>query len=388
MNGGNIGSTGRERAVLVVLHLTPKKRGSLEEELLALAERLRALGVAFGVAFAALPPPWYQSALVTRGARVRTLDFAAPVAAAMRLGGWLRAERQAIVHFHFVRAYSPMVAAARLGGARVIVHDHVTLTRASRSPARAAWKRLRAAALNGLVDRRVAVSSVVAESVRDIEHVLGAGVEVIENGIDVERFAAARGRQETTRRALDAVGRPLVTCVSRLAPEKGVESALRALPLVGRDAVLALVGDGPKEADWRRLATALGVGDRVRFLGVRSDVERILAASDVVVVPSHWEEAFGLAVVEGMAAGKPVVVSASGAMPELVGDAGLVVPKRDPPALAAAIGRILDDRKLAARLGRAGRVRARARFGMQRWVDRVIDLYTRLAPALAARAAA
>src|SRR5207253_4318491 len=120
--------------------------------------------------------------------------------------------------------------------------------------------------------------------------------------------------------------------------------------------VLLLVGDGADEKRFRALAKEQG-GD-VRFLGVRDDVERILASSDVVIVPSHWEEAFGLAVVEGMAAGKPVVVSRSGAMPQILGDTGLVVPKRDPAALADAVGRLLDDPLLRARLGRAAQARA------------------------------
>jgi glycosyltransferase involved in cell wall biosynthesis len=364
---GNSGSS-----LWLVLHLSPKKRGSMEEQLLAVAQRLHADGVRLTCVFAAPPAPFLVEAFDKLDVDVRTLDFSQPFEAARRLHGWLRGGE--LVHFHFVRAYSPLVAAARLAGATVLVNDHVTLTRASESPAREALKRARSLALNRLCALRVAVSKIVADSVRDVEY--AEHVTVLENGINVARYAHADGSE--LKKALG--GRPVVACVSRLSSEKGVESAIRMMPLLGRDAVLLLVGDGPEGARFRTLSAELGAD--VRFLGVRNDVEAILAASDVVIVPSHWEEAFGLAVVEGMAAGKPVVVSRSGAMPSLVGDTGLVVPKKDPEALARAVGKLLDEPLLSARLGRAAQARARERYGMDRYVAEVCALYRSFRPSL------
>jgi glycosyltransferase involved in cell wall biosynthesis len=353
----------RRSSLWLVLHLRPKKRGSMEEQLLALAQRLHGEDVRLTCVFAAEPAPFVARGLAELGVTVRTLDFSRPLSSARRLYGWLSGGE--LVHFHFVRAFSPLVAAARLRGATVIVNDHVTLTRVS-AP-REALKRVRARLFGGLCHLRVAVSPVVADSIRRVEYV--DRVAVIENGINVSRYADAE--------AADFGPGPLVACVSRLSSEKGVESAIRMMPLLGRGARLLLVGDGPEEARFRALA-----GPEVLFLGVRDDVERILAACDVVVVPSHWEEAFGLAVVEGMAAGKPVVVSRSGAMPAIVGATGVVVPKRDPAALAAAVGALLDDPLLRARLGRAAQARARERYGMARWLEEVCALYRRLQPSL------
>ncbi len=369
------------REVWLVLHLDPKKRGSLEQQLIALAGKLAEEGVRLTCVFARPAPPWLRHALDERRAEARVLAFERPAAAALKLAAWLQAARPQLVHFHFVRAFSPLIAAARLSGAKVVVNDHVTLTRSGAGKFHEALKRARTALLGPLVDQRVAVSRAVADSVATVEYVARAHVAVIENGIDVDRFGAASGK--AARRELGARGRPLIVCVSRLSSEKGVESAIRALPLVGRGAILALVGDGPMLEPWRELAARLAIADRVLFLGVRDDVEEITAAADVVVVPSHWEEAFGLAVAEGMAAGRPVVVTESGAMPDLVGAAGLVVPKRDPGALAGAITRLLDDPLLAARLGRDARARARERFAMSRFVRETTDLYHRLCPALA-----
>jgi glycosyltransferase involved in cell wall biosynthesis len=231
--------------------------------------------------------------------------------------------------------------------------------------------------VNQLYDLRVAVSREVADSIIDVEYVPREKVVVVENGIDVDRALGVDGG--AVRRELGLGTRPVIACVSRLSEEKGVASAIRMMPRVGREAVLLLVGDGPDEAAFRRLAGELDVGDRVRFLGLRDDVH---AAADVAVVPSHCEEAFGLAMAEGMAAGRAVVVSSSGAMPALIGDAGCVVPKKDPEALAAAVSRLLEDPELRERLGRAAQLRARNRFGMTRYVDEVCDLYRgrRLSP--------
>jgi glycosyltransferase involved in cell wall biosynthesis len=354
--------------------LRSKKRGSFEDQLLAVAARLRAEGTNFHVVLAEAPAS-FRDALTREGARVHTLDFLKAMAP-WTLAGWLREWPAELVHFHFVRPYSPLVAAARFSGAKVVVNDHVTLEPASRSKARQAMKKLRGMALNPLFHRRVAVSTVVADSVVEIEEVDPEMVDVIENGIDLDRFIGGDGAP--VRRELGLGERPLILCVSRLQKEKGVETAIRMMPGLGRDAVLALAGDGPMEAEWRRLVVTLHLEDRVRFLGVRHDVERLYAAADVVVAPSHWEEAFGLAVVEAMASSRAVVVTRSGAMPELVGDAGVVVPKKDWLALAGAVSRLLDDRTLAARLGEAARQRAEARYSMPRFVDDVIALYRQL----------
>lgn len=367
--------------IWLVLHLDAKKRGSMEQQLVALARRLRGQGVPMTCVFARPPAPFPGDDLRALGVGVRDLDFAHPLRAAEQLAVWLSSAAPELVHFHFIRAYSPLVAAARLSGARTAVHEHVTLLRDPEAPRlREATKALRGRALNWMADLRIAVSRFVKDSVIAADRVPPARVEVVENGVDLARFERADGASVARELSLGAA--PLVACVARLDAEKGVESAIRAVPLLGREAQLALVGEGPEEARFRALAAELGVAARVRFLGLRHDVESILAASRAVVVPSHWDEAFGLSVIEGMAASRPVIVTRSGAMPEIVGDAGLVVPKRDPAALASAIDRVLADERLAAALGRAGRRRVEERYSMDRYVDRMVEAYARLCPQL------
>jgi glycosyltransferase involved in cell wall biosynthesis len=395
---GNAFSSGQEARVPTiwwVLDLAPNKRGSLEAQLVALAERLRDDGVRVTCVLAGAPPSWLADALGRHGVALRILDFRRPGVAAWRFGRAVAAARPHLVHFHFVRAYSPLVALARGCGARVVLHDHMMLgqplvaTRARgavEAELAQAYKWARAVALNRLVDVRVAVSGSVAASVRACEHVDGARQRVLEHGVDLCRFSGADG--SSLRTELRADGRPLVACVSRLAPEKGVSVLIRALARVGRDALLLVVGDGPDAPACQALAAALGLGDHVRFLGRRDDVERVYAAADVAVAPSLGAEAFGLCVVEAMASGRPVVVSDAGALPEIVehGRSGLVVPRGDAAALAGAIGRLVDEPALAARLAAAGRARARAAYGLERWTGRVEALYASLLPSLYVRA--
>jgi glycosyltransferase involved in cell wall biosynthesis len=360
--------------IWLVLHLDAKKRGTMEQQLVALARRLRDERVPTTMVFARPPAPFPGDALREAGVTLRDLDFGGPAhRLAPELWSSLRSERPRIVHFHFVDPYSPLVAAARLSGARVLIHDHLALSRGD--PLRAAYKRVRSLFLNRLFDERVAVSSFVARTVREAHHVPADRVSVVDNSVDAARFAAADGRR--VREELRLGDAPLVVSVARLDDEKGGEWLLRALPQVGSGAHLALVGEGPRLRPWRELCVRLNIASRVHFLGLRQDVEEILAAASVVVAPSMYEEGFGLAALEGMAAARPVVVTDSGAMPEIVQGAGLVVPRWDASALASAIDRLLRNGVLARKLGEAGRLRARTTYGMDRYVDQMMSVYRR-----------
>ena len=360
--------------IWLVLHLDAKKRGSMEQQLVALARRLKTEAIPATMVFAAEPAPFPGRELRAAGVDVRAVDFARPARALASLVAWFTADRPALVHFHFIGPYSRYVRAARWSGARVLVHEH--LCPAVSPGIRGALKRARSAVLNPFVDLRVAVSRFVAAAATQAYALPPERVVVIENGIDLERFRGVDGAR--VRRELGLGDLPLLLCVARMDAEKGSETLLRAMPLVARGAHLAFAGEGPRLAEWTELAARLGVAHRVHFLGLRNDVDELMAASTVVVVPSEYEEAFGLAVVEAMASSRPVVVTRSGAMPQLLGDAGIVVPKRDPEAMASAVNRLLNDAALAARLGHLGRARAERNFSMEAYVDRTLAVYGRV----------
>lgn len=162
-------------------------------------------------------------------------------------------------------------------------------------------------------------------------------------------------------RAVHGVGRdvPVALCAARLEPQKRHDVLLEAWAKLDRDAVLWLAGDGSLGDDLRRRAADLGVADRVRFLGNRCDVPDLLAAADVTVLTSDWE-GMPIAVLESLAAGRPVVASdVDGVREALAGGGGVVVPRRDPAATADALRSLLFDPALRADLAEAGRASVR-----------------------------
>jgi len=174
-------------------------------------------------------------------------------------------------------------------------------------------------------------------------------------------------------------GARVLVAVCRLVPQKGVDVAVRALAEIRRDhpdAVLVVFGDGDQRDALVRLAADLGVGDALYLPGRAGDVAAWLARAEVVVHPVRWE-GFGLALLEAMLVGRPVVASAVSSVPEIVvdGETGLLVPPDDPGALAAAIGRLLGDADIASAYGAAGHARALAEFSVARMATRTLGVY-------------
>ncbi len=178
---------------------------------------------------------------------------------------------------------------------------------------------------------------------------------------------------------------PLILFAGRLAAQKSVETLLSAMDLLQhvRPKFRALiVGEGPLRGRLEETARAYELFEkrRVSFLGHRDDVPRLLAAADLLVLPSLYE---GLpnVVLEAMRFRKPVVATAAPGTTEVVDDGvtGLLVPLRDPPALTRAIQKVLDDPELARKLGEAGRARAEAFFSVHLMIERFAALYEELA---------
>jgi len=177
---------------------------------------------------------------------------------------------------------------------------------------------------------------------------------------------------------------PALTLVfaGRLVREKGVDVLLRAFAKIGNqlpEAKLLICGDGPERAAIENLVTELGLTGRVSMLGFKSNEEvwRIFREAWVVAVPSIWQEPFGQVAIEAMMNGVALVASRSGGLGEIVchGKTGFLVSPGDSNELAAALLRVLSDRKLAEQLGQAGHQRAITEFSETKFVDRFIQLY-------------
>jgi glycosyltransferase involved in cell wall biosynthesis len=148
-------------------------------------------------------------------------------------------------------------------------------------------------------------------------------VRVVYNGINTARFSPAEVRPDCIPGVSLPEGRPVYTVVANLIREKGIDVFLHAAKRLveqGRPGIFLIVGTGDQVADLRRLTGELNLNDRVFFLGVHSDVERIHRFTDIFIGPSLWQEAFGLANIEAMSCALPVISTRVGAIPEVVED--------------------------------------------------------------------
>jgi glycosyltransferase involved in cell wall biosynthesis len=175
-------------------------------------------------------------------------------------------------------------------------------------------------------------------------------------------------------------GKPRLLFVGRHRYYKGVGDLIQALPLIA-GAELLLPGIGPMQETWRKLAAEVGVADRISFLGEVSndDLPRLYASADLFVLPANARsEAFGIVLLEAMAAGLACVTTELGTGTSFVvqdGVTGLVVPPQEPPALAAAVNRLLADDELRRRMGENGRQRVLEQFTIERVAHQVESVY-------------
>lgn len=257
----------------------------------------------------------------------------------------------------------------------LISHEHVVFER------RRLKRRLYSNLLGRMTDAHIAVSQAVREQVLAWYGLDPSRVQVVHNGVDVERFRPGLASAEAKRRlglSPDAVT-VMTTC--RLDPEKGHRHLFEAVrPLLPqRKLQLVVVGTGRGEAAVRAAAEREQVAAATTFTGLRRDIPEVLAAADVFVSPT-LQEGFSNALLEAMAMARPVIVTdVAGSMEAVTPEReGLVVPPADALALRAALVRLLDDAALRERLGSAAREAVLARFTMAHFAAGVQGLYEEL----------
>lgn len=285
-----------------------------------------------------------------------------------------RAHRARILHVHGYAAADFGRLAARLVGARLILHEHFA------DPRMPAYQALADRLLSSLTDRAIAVSGSTRDFLVRERFVPKDRVRLIWNGAPLDEFApVGRERALRVRRELQIPDdAPVVGAIGRLNTQKGHAYLLEAAPAILRAeprAFLLVVGDGDLMEPLRQQARALGIAERVRFAGHRTDVPDLLGAIDVLAIPSLYEGT-PLALFEAMAAGKAIVSSAVDGCAEVLeeGRTALLVPPRDAPALAAAIGSLLADSEGRGALSEAARAASRS-YDIATCVARMQDLY-------------
>ena len=266
----------------------------------------------------------------------------------IRLARLMKSRNIDVIHTHLSTASLLGAFAATLAGKRSVAHVH---------------------GLNSATCfRRSSAVIAVSEAVK--RHLVGQGlperkIHVVHNGVDISRFEPQNKTEAKCKFGYDA-DKQLFGVFGRLSSEKGQRVAIEAMFLVAREcpnAELILAGEGKDADELHEAAKALGIADNVCFAGFVPDVRGLMSACDAIVVPS-LREGFGLAAVEAMALGRPVVASLTGGLDEIVvrGETGFLVPPNDSQAVAESLFELIDNPALAQSMGERGRAVAREHF--------------------------
>ena len=291
-----------------------------------------------------------------------------------RLATFLRETKPQILHLHNPTAFFYGTLAGKLARVpRIIYTEH------GRDFSSSYKVRLVNRILGKLVDQVVTVAEYGKRYLTEREGIPAGRIINIHNGIDAGRFAAEYD-VTAIRTALGlSVDQAVIGIVARLDPIKNHALLIKAMVKIAPDkpdTVLLIIGDGPLRQELEALHSELGLADHVRFLGARNDVPELLSALDVFVLCSN-SEGLSLTLAEASAAARPIVATDVGGNSEVVEDGvtGIVVPPKDPGALANAILKILNDPVLKRQMGQAGRKRFEQQFTLDGMVSAYQDLY-------------
>jgi glycosyltransferase involved in cell wall biosynthesis len=347
------------RVLFQPVHFIPESWNGIDEHLYLLAKHLDSARFELMVLEHDVDGPQTGELAGRAGLGVLKAPYESGTSAISRLRLLRRLYRDQgidLVHIHSPAAggQAPAAIAARLAGCIAAVTYHQI------QPWRAP---LRTRAINRfvhsiIVNQSIAVSDGVKDTLGSNAGVSASRVLVVHNGIEIEQLPKPRA----------------------MSPEKGVGEMIQALAPVLHDCQQVdawIVGDGPQRPALEALTWDLGVSERIKFLGYRSDARALMSDVDVVVhVPEY--EGFGLVVLEAMSAGRPVVVNDSpGALSEIVvaGETGMVVPSGDGQALAEAIRQLVNNPGERDRLGGRGRARCAEHFSARVMAQRTMAIY-------------
>ena len=284
-----------------------------------------------------------------------------------------------VVTFHFVADFIGTLAAAGLPARVISSRRDMGFSRSARQKQLGPW-------LNRGVARYIAVSDAVRQAIAQEERLPLNKIEVIYNGIDPAELDAQRIDREAERAQEGfAPGDIVIACVANMNKVKGHLTLVEAFARMvarnpGAPLRLLLAGHGPLLETVRALVAERGLQGQVTMLGFSKNVAREFNMADLVVLPSETE-GFSNSIVQAMAYGRPVVACRVGGNPEAVvdGETGLLVPPRDPEAMATALEQLALNAELRAQMGRAGSARARTTFTIDRMMAAQQELIARVA---------
>jgi len=380
--------TRKETNPVRLLHVVGNSRfGGAAPIILGLADLARAEGWQVDIL---TTDPLFQDAVKQRGLGLVNLDVIRreirplwDVAGLVRLRNFLRREPYQIVHTHTSKGGFVGRLAARLADVPVIVHTVHGFAFHERSPifVRLFYSKLERMAARWC-DRIVSVSEFHRRVALDLRICHSRQIVAIPNGVAEIGRNTEISPEELRRRLGAQEGELLILSMARLAEDKGLEYLIEAAALLKRTALrfrVLIAGEGPVRSHLEQLARNLNVTDRVIFLGFREDVGDLLAAADLIVLPS-LREGLSLALLEAMAAGKPIIAASIGSHLEVAShsDVARLVPPADAQALSRAILQVAGDPALIIRLGMNARSLVQHRYTIERMLSSYRQLYLEL----------
>lgn len=318
---------------------------------------------------------WLYDAVTAQGipTSVIRINGAVDFQWARAFRGLIRKERVAVIHAHefTANAYGSLVG--QIMGVPVVATVHGKSYFSDQAKRRMAYRYV------SRVSRMVAVSEDLKQFIVERAGVAEHRVSVVYNGVD----AADPPRAEQLRALRTSLGLDgcdhVIGAVGSLYPVKGHIHLIKALPQILRACPrtrLLVVGQGELESSLRAEVASRNLEAHVRFLGFRSDVPALLSIFDVFVLPS-LSEGLSMALLEAMAAGKPVVATRVGGNPELVldGNTGFLIDAESPESISDRVVQVLRDKERAVRMGERGRRRVHDKFSFRAMVDRYQGCY-------------
>ncbi len=306
------------------------------------------------------------------------VDYASPrgLAALVRA---VRAHNIRTIYLTDRATWHPGYAVLRGAGVRTIIsHDHTSGARTRPTGLKRSIKAITRRFDPALADMVLAVSEYVARRKVEVDLVAPTRVRVLWNSVVIPETVDRAALRE---RFGIGGARPVIAGASRVAEYKGIQYLMEAFDRVwrGRDPkpVLVYFGDGPFMPELQNRMKRLASREDIILAGYRPEAADLLAGADVCVVPSTWQEAFGLAALEPSSRGVPVIGSRVGGIPEVIehGVTGLLVEPADVDDLAGAIVELLDHPERRIEMGRAGRQLAQERFARPDQLDRLCALF-------------
>jgi len=364
--------------ILYLVNLNPSmKFGSLEEQIFLLSEGMANRG-------GLLVPVFSRDPNESHGMRYRNAGL--PMASlrlgrfrALALTGLIRLvdhHRIHVIHWNLYPPINPYVPLLKLLRPKIrhVLTDHNSRPR-SFVRSTSVLKRLGRKWFASAYSDVFAVSDYVHSDL--LNQAIWKNPRRYHHFVNTDRFKPDAETRKVVRASLGCERRFVMLVVAHLIPEKGVETALRALTLLPTHVSLWIVGDGPERETLERLVESLGIGERTAFLGLCFDVCRYMQAADCLVCPSLWEEAAGLVILEAMASGLPVIASCVGGIPEFVrsGRNGFLVAAGDYSAMARHVAALAECEPILNELSVTARVDAIAQFSHKTRVAHALSLY-------------